>query len=90
MILLLIISIPLFNASTWFDNLTSYEKGLLQLEYASKINYQTYDLMAQNYISFMESTPSTLIYLEVAVNATCCTFPDNYPALAALYKIQDS
>ena len=32
MILLIIISIPLFNASTWFDsNLTSYEKGISQL-----------------------------------------------------------
>lgn len=32
MILLIIISVPLFNASTYFDsNLTSYEKGIVQL-----------------------------------------------------------
>ena len=78
----------MFNASTWFENLTSYEKGLLQLQYASKINYQTYDLMVKNYITFMLNTPSTLLYLKININATCCTFPDNYPELQALYNIK--
>jgi hypothetical protein len=32
MILVILISIPLFNASTWFDNITSYQKGIEQLE----------------------------------------------------------
>jgi hypothetical protein len=32
MILLIIITIPLFNASTWFtSNLTSYEKAIYEL-----------------------------------------------------------
>jgi hypothetical protein len=31
MIMLIIISIPLFNANTWNDNITSYEKGIQQL-----------------------------------------------------------
>lgn len=33
MILLIMISIPLLNADTWFDNVTSYETSPSQLAY---------------------------------------------------------
>ena len=79
MILLIIISIPLFNASTWFSaNITSYEKSINQLEKASLISHEMFDAVDDHYITFMMGLPNTLIYFNVQVNSTCCTFPDNY------------
>lgn len=43
MILFIIISIPLFNANTWFDNVTIYEKGIDQLEALSRISPEVFD-----------------------------------------------
>lgn len=91
MILVIIITIPLFNASTWYSsNITSYEKGIYQLEKAALISPTLYDSIDDYYITFMMGLPSTLIYFTVPVNDTCCTFPDQYPDLRAKYDVSNS
>ena len=90
MILLIIISMPLFVASTWFTNITSYEKGIKTLESAAAISPSAYNSIDDYYIKYMLGLPSKLIYFEVKVNETCCTFPDNYPNEREKYNISSS
>lgn len=91
MIILIIISIPLFNASTWYSsNITSYEKGIYQLELAAQTSSALYDNMDISYIDFMMKLPSTLVYFYVNVNTTCCTFPDNYSTQRTAYNVSNS
>lgn len=91
MIILIIISIPLFNASTWYSTtITSYEKGIYQLEQAAQISSTLYNNMDTNYINFMMNMQSTLVYFYVYVNDSCCTFPDNYSTLNAYYNVSSS
>lgn len=90
MIILLIISIPLFDSSTWFtSNVTSYEKGIYELELAAQRLPAIFDIVDNSYIDFMMSEPSTLIYFSVQVNETCCTFPQDYPTEKAFYHINN-
>lgn len=91
MIILIIISIPLFNASTWYSsNVTSYEKGIYDLELAAQTSSALYDNLDTTFIDYMMKLPSTLIYFYVNVNATCCTFPDNYPIHRVTYNVSNS
>lgn len=91
MIILIIISVPLFNASTWYSsNVTSYEKGIYQLEFAAQTSSALYDNLDIKFIDYMMRLPSTLIYFYVNVNATCCTFPDNYPTQQVNYNVSNS
>ena len=43
MILLILISIPLLNISTYEDKITSYDKGIEQLEYFASVSTTQYD-----------------------------------------------
>jgi len=38
----------------------------------------------------MMTLPSTLVYFNVQVNSTCCTFPDNYTSLREKYSVTNS
>lgn len=49
MILLILISIPILNGDTWFDNVTSYEKGIEELSFFAGTN--VYDVEANIFIT---------------------------------------
>ncbi len=90
MILLIIICIPLFNASTWYSsNVTSYEKGIYEMEVAAQTSSALYDSLDDFYIESMVKLPSTIIYFSINVNASCCTL-DNYPTYKLTYNISNS
>lgn len=49
-----------------------------------------YDAIDTYYINFMMDLPSKLIYFNVPVNETCCTFPDSYPVLRDKFSVSNS
>lgn len=60
MILLILISIPILNGDTWFDNITSYEKGIEELSFFANTDY--FDIEAAIYITEMLNLPEPLVY----------------------------
>ena len=77
MILLTLICIPLLNGDTWFDNVTSYEKGIEELSFFAKTPY--FDYEANIFLEEMLILPEPLVYFEVDVNESCCQYPRDYP-----------
>lgn len=51
MILLILISIPLLNGNTWYDNVTSYEKGLDELTYFKGKGSEMFDVAVNIFIN---------------------------------------
>ena len=78
MILLILISIPIFNSSTWFSLVSTYNKSIEQLAFF-KDNSTQFDIEAGLFISQMLNLPEPLVFFEVQVNSTCCQFPRDYP-----------
>ena len=79
MILLILISIPLLNGDTWYDNVTSYEKGLDELVYFKSKGSAMFDVSVGIFISEMTQKTFPLIYFQIPVNGTCCEFPKQFP-----------
>lgn len=72
MILLILISIPLLNSDTWFDNVTSYEKSVKQLSFLAGRSPLEFDATIPTFISSMSDKPQPLVYFSVHINETCC------------------
>lgn len=72
MILLILISIPLFKGDTWFDNVTSYEMGLNELAYFANSNLSEFNTVLPKYIEVMTQKPQPLIYFTIDINSSCC------------------
>lgn len=63
MILLILISIPLLNGRTWFDEVTSYEKSGEELSLmAEKGEFSSYD---KYFIEKSIDLPSMLVFFEI-------------------------
>ena len=78
MILLILVSIPIFNSSTWFDVVSTYDKGIEQLAFF-RHNSTQFDIEAAIFIPEMLALPEPIVFFEVEVNSTCCEFPRDYP-----------
>ena len=50
MVLIILISIPIFNVHTWEDKITSYDRAIYQLEYFASISSEQYDAAANIFI----------------------------------------
>lgn len=90
MILLIMLSIPLLNMSTWFNNTTSYEKGPYQLAYFAGNNPTQIDPVFSAFITEMMQRSSPLVYFSTPVNTTCCEFPKNFHNYTNSVKSLDS
>jgi len=63
------------------------------MEYLA-LNYPaTFDSQVNFFIKDMLNLPQTVIYFQIAVNSTCCTFPDNFSDYSILsqetYRTED-
>lgn len=73
MVLLVLISIPLLDGDTWYDNVTSYEKNLDQLVYfKDNTDPVQFDAFVRYTIQLMLTKPDPIVYLYVPYNETCC------------------
>lgn len=72
MILLIMISIPLLNCDTWYDNVTSYETGTFQLAYFAGNNASEFDAIFPVFITEMMQRSSPLVYFSASANSSCC------------------
>jgi len=86
LVLLILISIPLLDGDTWFDNVTSYEKCLSELNFFADYDSVQFDTQLRMTITQMTSKPNPIVYLSYPYNDTCCEFPTNYPQEAALVR----
>jgi hypothetical protein len=59
----------------------------------ASVSSAAYDQQATIYIDHMLGLPQSLVYFYVAVNTTCCTFPNDYPSYVVLdssyYRTED-
>lgn len=72
MILLIMISIPLLNSSTWYSNITSYETGPYQLAFFAGNSPSEIDVAFSVFINEMMQKSSPLVYFSTSVNSSCC------------------
>jgi hypothetical protein len=54
------------------------------MEYLAFNSPAAFDSQVNFFIENMLTKPQTMIYFQIAVNSTCCTFPDNYSAYKVL------
>ena len=78
MILLILVSIPIFNSTTWFSPSTTYTRGMENV-IMFKNNTSQFDTQANLFISQTLQLPEPLVYFEIYFNATCCQFPKDFP-----------
>ncbi len=88
MILLILISVPLFNVSTYFDRDTVYSKSINQLAKTAAGNPEIYDTQVPIFVDEMRNFNEKLIVFQVERNASCCKFPDDYADLAERYGVE--
>jgi hypothetical protein len=72
MVLLVLISIPLLDGNTWYENVTSYEKSLDELIFFLNYNAVEFDAQLRMTISLMSLKPDPIVYIFVPYNSTCC------------------
>lgn len=78
MIILILISIPLLDASTWYNSNTVYDKGIDNLLYFATNDAKNYQMQANQYITDALTFLNPLLYFNINVNTFNDVFPDNY------------
>jgi hypothetical protein len=86
MVLLVLVSIPLLDADTWYDNVTSYEKALDDLIFFKNYAPVEFDAQLRITIHLMSTKPDSLVYIFIPYNSTCCEFPTNFPEYVGKVK----
>ena len=61
MILLILVSIPIFNSTTWFDVVSTYDKGIEQLAFFRN-NSTQFDIEAGIFIPEMLALPEPIVF----------------------------
>lgn len=81
MIILILLSIPLLDGSTWFTNVTKYDKAQVSLIYFAQNYPSQYQTNANLFIETATTTfLNPLLYFSINTGNITDTFPDNYPA----------
>ena len=81
MIIIILLSIPLLDGSTWFTNITIYDKAQNSIIYLAENYPSQYQTNVDLYIS--QATTkflNPLLYFNIKAGTITDTFPDNYPA----------
>ena len=65
MILVILISIPLFTVSTWYNNTSIYNNGIYQMEYLAFNSPSAFDSQVDFFIQDLLSLPQPLIYFQI-------------------------
>lgn len=77
MILCILISIPIFNSDTWFDNVTSYSKSVSYLSSFTN-NITEFECQLNLFIKEMVSKPKPLIFLSINISNSVYNFPNDF------------
>lgn len=79
MIILILISIPILDGTTWFATSTVYDKGFLDLVYFANTNPSHYQKIADAYIAYATSNfLNPLLYYSIDIGSISDSFPDKY------------
>jgi hypothetical protein len=62
MILVILISIPLFSVSTWYNNTAIYNQSIYEMEYLASNSPAAFDSQVYFFIEDMLSLPQKMIY----------------------------
>ena len=86
MIILILVSIPVLDGSTWFTPLTVYDKGCLDLVYFANTNPASYQAIANAYIEYATgSFLNPLLYFSISSGSIIDNFPDYYEAYSGTF-----
>ena len=92
MIVCILISIPIFNSDTWFDNVTTYTKSVSYFN-AFTENITEFETQIPIFISQMVNYPRPLVFFSVNFSTQSFNFPNDYPDFinitTALNNIRD-
>ena len=78
LIILILVSIPLLDASTWFQSKSVYDNSMQELIYVAKNMPSQYQTRADAYIKNALEFNNPLLYFEVSTGSITDVFPDNY------------
>jgi hypothetical protein len=79
MIILILMSIPLLDGSTWFSNTSTYDMDHNQIIYFATYNTAYYQQAANLFVSNAANNYlNPLLYFQVQVGNFTDTYPDNY------------
>ena len=80
MIILILISIPLLDGTTWFNNTTVYDASQNQIIYLADKYPTVYQKSADLFIASATSYTNPLLYFKLLSGSINDYFPDNYTA----------
>ena len=87
MIIMILISIPLIDADTWFSHLSVYDKSMNSLVFFAENYPSDYSTQSDIFISQSQKYLHPLLYFKVDTQSTQDIFPNNYPDYSYLASI---
>jgi hypothetical protein len=78
MIILVLVSIPLLDGSTWFSSLSVYDRGIDEVMYFANYEPANYQKQANSFIADGNNFLNPLIYFNVNTTYISDQYPDNY------------
>jgi hypothetical protein len=80
MIILVLVSIPLLDGSTWYSSLAVYDRGVQDMAYFALNEPGLYKSQASLFISDSDTFLNPLVYFIISTPSINDTYPDNYNA----------
>jgi hypothetical protein len=87
MIILVLVSIPLLDGSTWFSALAVYDRGISNAMYFANNSPAEYQTQMNMFIADSSHFLDPLIYFIISTDAVNDTYPDNYISGASANEI---
>ena len=79
MIILVLVSIPLLDGSTWYSTESIYSHGIEDLMYFANSAPKYYQKQANMLITDHSKLLNPLVYFQISVNTITDKYPDDYP-----------
>jgi hypothetical protein len=78
MIILILVSIPLLDGSTWFSELSVYDRGIYEVVYFADNAPSFYQQQANQFIADAGSFLNPLVFFSINSTHINDQYPDNY------------
>jgi hypothetical protein len=87
MIILVLVSIPLLDGSTWFSSLSVYDRGIDEVMYFANYEPSYYQKQANSFIADGNNFLNPLVYFNVNTTYISDQYPDNYEKAGTIDEI---
>lgn len=87
MIILILVSIPLLDGSTWFSALAVYDRSFNDVAFFATHQPALYQTQANLYIASSANFLNPLVYFTLATPNITDTYPDNYSLSSSIASV---